>query len=327
MKISICPAGNYLLACLSVLLATACQTPYQRDEGMVWNTSYHITYQAPHKMTDSILKVLDEVDKSLSVFNPQSLVSKVNSSMSQETDSLFRTVYLESVMFNRESDGMFDPTVSPLVTAWGFGPGHKISADTVAIDSILSFTGINKTSLHGNVLVKDDPRIQFNFSAIAKGFGCDMIADMLRRNGIDNYLVEIGGELAVGGKSPRGGKWNISIDRPILTESREIHDSNGVIEVTGCGIATSGNYRNFHKEKGKTFGHTISPLTGRPIATDVISATIVAPSCMKADGAATACMAVGAEKARNLIERLGYEGMLILSDSSIWTSRGFILSE
>jgi thiamine biosynthesis lipoprotein apbE len=290
---------------------------------MIWNTVYHITYESDIQLGDSILATLEKVGKSLSVFDKSSLVSKVNEADSMEVNNMFADVYNASLKINKASTGMFDPTISPLITAWGFGPGHTVSADSTAVDSILRFTGISKTRLQGKTLIKNDRRIQFNFSAIAKGYGCDQVAEMFKRNGVKNYLVEIGGELSIGGKSPRSDKWKISIDRPIQTDSTEIHDSSAVIAVTDCGVATSGNYRNFHKEGGKTFGHTISPVTGYPVETDVISATVIAPNCMLADGAATACMASGSRLAKEILSRLGFEGMLILSDSTIWTSARF----
>lgn len=315
---------NSLLT-LCFLLSSSCNPSptYQREEGMIWNTVYHITYESDIQLGDSILATLEKVGKSLSVFDKSSLVSKVNEADSMEVDNMFADVYNASLKINKASAGMFDPTISPLITAWGFGPGHTVSADSTAVDSILRFTGISKTRLQGKTLIKNDRRIQFNFSAIAKGYGCDQVAEMLKRNGVKNYLVEIGGELSIGGKSPRSDKWKISIDRPIQTDSTEIHDSSAVIAVTDCGVATSGNYRNFHKEGEKIFGHTISPVTGYPVETDVISATVIAPNCMLADGAATACMASGSRLAKEMLSRLGFEGMLILSDSTIWTSARF----
>jgi thiamine biosynthesis lipoprotein apbE len=302
----------------------ACDTgSYVREDGMVWNTTYHITFKGDPMLRDSVLVVLNEVGKSLNVFDSSSLVSRVNSADSVKVDSRFIKVYNVSKLVNGASGGMFDPTLSPLITAWGFGPGHKLTADTLAIDSILDFVGINKTRLSGDILIKDDVRTQFNFSAVAKGYGCDEVAAMLRRNGVNDYLVEIGGEIAVAGSNPRGGDWSISIDRPLQTDSTVNHDACGVIEITDAGVATSGNYRNFKKEGGKTFGHTISPVTGRPVATDVISATVIAPTAMEADAAATACMASGSAKSKAMLGQLRFEGMLILSDSTTWMTSGF----
>lgn len=296
---------------------------YQKEEGMIWNTTYHITYKGPSALADSILPVLNEVGASLNVFDKTSLVSRVNESDSLEIDGHFKRVYSESRIVNNASGGMFDPTLSPLITAWGFGIGHEVTADTLAIDSILNFVGIGKTRLNGDWLVKDDRRTQFNFSAVAKGYGCDAVAAMLQRNGVTDWLVEIGGEISVGGISPSGGKWKISVDKPIETDSTEIHDAVTVIGVSDCGVATSGNYRNFRKEGGKTMGHTISPVTGRPVVTDVVSATVIAPTSMEADAAATACMASGSERAKSMLRDLRMEGMLILSDSTVWESPGF----
>lgn len=316
--------ASFVSLIISVLAVfSSCSNSFVKEDGMVWNTVYHITYQGDRSLTDSVMSVLNEVGKSLSVFDKSSLVSKVNESVSTPVDRHFMTVYNTSLIVNSVSEGMFDPTVSPLITAWGFGPGHKINTDTLAIDSILTFTGINKTRLEGYTLIKDDVRTQFNFSAVAKGYGCDMVAKMLRRNGVENYLVEIGGEIAVGGESPSGESWKISIDKPVESDKEIVHDASAVISATNAGIATSGNYRNFHKEGDSTFGHTISPKTGRPVKTDVISATIIAPTCMEADATATACMAAGSEISKQILSTLRYEGMLILSDSTTYLTPGF----
>lgn len=309
--------------CLFLFGQSSCRKEgYQKNEGVIWNTLYHITYESDKDLSDSIINVLNGVSKSLSVFEEGSLVNRVNKTDSIEIDELFAKVYNKSVEINRLSGGMFDPTVSPLVTAWGFGPGHSISADTARIDSLLVFVGINKTRLKENIFIKDDPRIEFNFSAIAKGLGCDEVGRMFRRNGVTNYMVEIGGELAISGKSPSGKDWLISIDAPTDENSENNHDSYLVIAVTDCGIATSGNYRNFHETDQGRISHTISPLTGHPEQSDVLSATIVASSCMEADGIATACMAMGSEGARKLLTENNIEGMLILSEG-VWQTPGF----
>lgn len=296
---------------------------YRNVEGMVWNTTYHITFKGDKALGDSILEVLSDVGKSLNVFDKNSLTSKVNNRKETEVDKAFSDVYEISVKVNRASGGMFDPTLSPLITAWGFGPGHTISSDSLSTDSILAYVGIGKTTLSGKILSKEDIRTEFNFSAVAKGYGCDMVAEMFRRNGVSDYLIEIGGEIAVGGESPRGGKWNISIDSPVESATEVIHDSYIVISVTDAGIATSGNYRNYLRQGDKSFGHTISPVTGRPVTTDVISATVVAPTCAEADAAATACMAAGKTVGAKMLEALGYDGLLILSDSTAWMTEGF----
>lgn len=308
---------------LATCMASCSNSSFVKEEGMVWNTVYHITYQGEKTLCDSVTAVLNDVGKSLSVFDKASLVSKVNRSQSTNVDAHFMAVYNTSKIVNSVSGGMFDPTLSPVITAWGFGPGHKVSPDTIAIDSLMSFSGIEKTNLNGSTLVKDDIRTQFNFSAVAKGYGCDMVARMLRRNGVENYLVEIGGEIAVGGNGPSGEAWTISIDRPVEEKGDLSHDASAVLRLTDAGVATSGNYRNFHVAGDKTVGHTISPKTGRPVTTDVISATVIAPTCMEADAVATACMAAGSAVSKSMLETLRLEGMLILSDSTIFMTPGF----
>lgn len=314
------------IAAVSVLIAAAACSPRKKfsfTEGAIWNTTYHITFDGPQHLSDSVRPVLERVGHSLSVFDPQSLVGRLNASDSCRADKALLDTYCLSVDVNRESDGMFDPTLSPLITAWGFGKGHRPTADTLRIDSLLALTGIKRTYLKGGIIYKECRGIHFNFSAVAKGYGCDAVADMFRRNGVENYLVEIGGEIACAGVNASGKKWHISIDRPIDDPEGIRHLSQGTIAVSDCGIATSGNYRNFHDNKSGHYGHTISPLTGRPAKTDVLGATVIAPTAARADAYATSCVAMGSRKAKAMLRRLRIPALLVLNDSSVWTSPGF----
>lgn len=291
---------------------------YNVSDGMIWNTTYHIIYKGEPSLTDSILPVLNEVSKSLNFFDDNSLLSKVNSAKDTILiDTHLINVYKMAMRISEASGGMFDPTVSPLIDAWGFGKGHNATADTLNIDSLLRITGIKKTRLKENILIKQHPLIKFNFSAIAKGYGCDQIAEMFKINGIQNYLIEIGGEIAASGKNRAGKEWQISIDKPVLNENGIIHESQQVVHITSGGMATSGNYRNFHRNGNATYGHTISPLTGRPAKTDVLSATVIAPTTMQADAMATACMALGSKEALKMCSRLNCAVYLILADTTI----------
>lgn len=302
---------------------TGCESnSYHSSEGMVWNTMYHITYKGDSSLEDSILATLEEVGKSLSVFDSTSLVSELNRSDSVMADYHLGKVYESSLKVNKASQGMFDPSVSPLVTAWGFGIGHKATADTMAIDSILQFVGIGKTRFSNGYIVKDDRRIQFNFSGVAKGYGCDAVGEMFRRNGVTDYMVEIGGEIALSGLSPSGEDWKISIDAPIEEVGAPSHESLLVVSLTNKGIATSGNYRNFRKDGNGTVAHTISPLTGRPVIGSVLSASVIANTCVDADAIATACMASDVENAKKILSELGADGLLIFADT-VWMTPGF----
>ena len=302
---------------------------YRKVEGMVWSTTYHITYRGPESLADSVLAEFDKVGRAVNVFDENSLVSQVNRQDSTPVNSDFIRVYVMSRKVNKLSDGAFDPTLEPLIRAWGFGQGHKATADTLRIDSLLEAVGIEKTYLTHDALVKKDSRIRFNFSAIAKGYGCDRVAEMFRRNGVKDFLVEIGGEIMAGGKSPSGGKWRVSIDKPVLGAAANMEESEAIVEFTDRGLATSGNYRNYHKENGKIFGHTISAKTGRPVQTDVLSASVVAATAMEADALATAFMAMGSEDSKRLNEQLKLPIMLVLADSTVYCSPEFdaLLSE
>lgn len=305
-----------------IFLFSSCQKDYNHLEGMIWNTTFHITYDGEKRLNDSIYEVLADIGKSLNVFDKESLVSRVNNSDSVRIDIYFRKVYEASKIINKISYGAFDPTLGPLIDAWGFGKGHKATTDTLRLDSLLAITGLEKTHISGDILYKENPSIRFNFSAIAKGYACDRIGEMLQRNGVNSFLVEIGGEIRCEGQSPSGTNWKISIDKPILSDS-VLHESQCVISVTGAGIATSGNYRNFHESEGHTYGHTISSKTGRPIQTDVISATVVAFDAMMADGLATSMMALGSKKSAALADSIGVATLLVLSNGTTWQNQKF----
>lgn len=309
-----------------LLLLSSCRKSFRQDEGMVWHTSYHVTYESDKDLRDSIISSFNAVGNSLNVFDTTSLVSKVNQGDSIEVDRHFITVYEMSRRVNELSSGAFDPTLGPLIDAWGFGKGHQATSDTLRLDSLLGITGIAKTHLENQTIIKGDKRISFNFSAIAKGYGCDMVAEMFERNGVNNYLIEIGGEIRCAGKSPAGREWRVSIDRPIRSDSIR-HDSQCIIEISGVGLATSGNYRNFAATGAPGTGHTISSTTGRPVATDILSASVIAPTTMEADALATAMMAMGAEGAKKLAKELNYPVLLVLADSTAWQQRLPIVQE
>lgn len=296
---------------------------YRSSEGVIWHTMYHATYQADADYSDSIIEVLRSVERSVSVFTPGSVVCRINDNSGLEADSIFSRVYRKSREIWGVSEGYFDPTLSPLISAYGFAGKRGELPDGATVDSLLGIVGLGRTSLTGGTLHKEDPCIQFNFSAIAKGYGCDAVGEMFRRNGCADYLVEIGGEIAVSGRGPRGGQWNVQIDKPVFSADSIVHDAQLAISVTDCGIATSGNYRNYREEGGRRLGHTIDPRTGAPAVNDMLSATVVAPTCMEADAYATACMAMGFDRARAMAERHGLTVLLIADGGRMYQSPSF----
>ncbi len=291
-----------IIAIVIIFLIKPDKPQWMRTEGIVWNTEYHITYHHDKILDDSILNTLRRVELSVSPFNKNSLITAINENRADTLDAFLRMLYTTSLRINRESSGAFDPTVSPIINAWGFGFKSGTKPTPEAIDSMMQFVGISKTRLNGNKLTKDDPRTTFNFSAIAKGMGSDEVGRTLERSGVDNFMVEIGGEIVVKGKNPDGGKWRISIDKPIYSGDSIVHESAEIIEVSDCGIATSGNYRNYKTdESGKRYAHTIDPSTGLPKQTDIISSTVIAPNCMLADAYATTFMVLGFQQSQELL--------------------------
>ncbi|MEG0560354.1 MAG: FAD:protein FMN transferase [Muribaculaceae bacterium] len=287
----------------------------QCNSGVVWTTEYNIKYMCDRDLGDSIIKVFNALDVSISPFNSNSIISKINDNKLNKVDEYFIRLYKASKAINKESEGAFDPTVSPLVNAWGFGYKSGNMPDSSAVDSMRKFVGINKTSLKGDIITKEDSRTSFNFSAIAKGMASDEVGRMLERNGVKNYMVEIGGEIALRGINDRGSKWHISVDMPAESHDSVIHNSALLISLSDCGVATSGNYRNYKVVDGHKVAHTINPTTGYPEITNLLSATIIAPDCMTADAYATTCMVMGVERSKILLNsHKELAGMLIIAD-------------
>lgn len=262
-------------------------------EGAVWATAYHITYQGRENLDDSISAIFRQVEMSLSPFNPGSRISRINRGETDSIDSLIAHVMEVSAEVNHLSDGRFDPTLSPLINLWGFGYSRRPEGDAAPvptqaeIDSALQLVGLAGCRVSDGRMVKKSAGTTFNFSAVTKGYGCDLIAAMLRRNGCWNFMVEIGGEMVLCGHNQRREKWRVQIDAPAAG-----HQGLRMVELTGCAVATSGNYRNFRVDSlGRHLGHTISPVDGRPFSSPVVSVTVVAPDCALADALATAAMA------------------------------------
>lgn len=294
---------------------------YHCNEGMIFNTIYHFTYEAREDYQSQIEAELQRFDASLSPFNPSSIISRFNrNDTAVVADAWFETVFARSKEVWRDTGGAFDPTVSPLINAWGFGfkTGAPVTPETV--DSLWHLVGMERMELVDGRLHKDDPRMSLNFSAIAKGYAVDVVASFLREKGVKNFLVEIGGEVAAQGKNARGETWRVGIDTP-----DEANVAGGEIEAVvmldDAALATSGNYRNFRVVNGRRVAHTIDPATGYPVQHSLLSATVLAPDCMTADAYATAFMVLGVDKSLEIAARNpGIEAYLIYAVDSVTTS-------
>ena len=278
---------------------------YFHNEGRVFGTYYNIRYEATNDLEDSIQAAFNAFDNSLSLFNPHSILSAVNENRDTTTNALFETMWAEAEKVYSLSGGAFDVTVAPLVKAFGFGrKSDQFSAiSSQTIDSLRAFVGFDKVQLIDHHIIKSDPRIQIDGGAVAKGQACDLIASLLRSQGCENYLVDIGGEVVAHGLNAKGEPWHVGITKPNLNNEGAQDELQDILAVTDICMATSGNYRNYYYEGTERRSHTIDPRTGYPVQHSVLSATVVSSSCMRADALATACMVLGAKQAIDMINR------------------------
>ena len=305
-----------------MMLVSCATESYIKDSGMVFGTTYSITYQYHENLKSDIEGVMQQVDNSLSPFNKSSVITAINNNTSTKADKYLTEVFTLAQTVNKETDGAFDITVAPLVNAWGFGFRSGTRPTDAQTDSLLAIVGQEKVTLKDGEIIKSDPRIMLDCSAIAKGFGVDKVAEFLAGKGIENFLVEIGGEISARGKNSRGTEWNIGVTKPV-DDSLSINQENqAVLQITDKAMATSGNYRNFYYEGGKKYAHTINPHTGKPAQSDILSATVIAQTCAVADAYATAFMVLGSEKAKEILKtHPELQAYLILSDNSVWQSK------
>lgn len=317
-----------VLGTVWILIRHNSPVPYQKNAGTIFGTVYAVTYQSRDDLHEDIEAALHRFDGSLSPFNDTSVIARVNRNEPVVADTLFANVFRRSQEVSAETRGAFDITVAPLVNAWGFGFRDGAFPDSSVVDSLLAFTGYRRVSLGTDGRIrKDDPRLMLTCSAVAKGYAVDVVAQLLSRRGVDNYMVDIGGEVVTRGLNPTGGPWRIGINKPeddSLSVSGALQE---ILHVTDAAMATSGNYRNYYYHEGKKYAHTVDPRTGYPVQHEILSATVIAPDCMSADAYATAFMVMGLDSARRFVEdKAGVEAYFVYTDSTgqtrTWQSAG-----
>ena len=259
--------------------------PYQHDEGFIFGTVYSVTYQSERNLKAEIEAELRKVDAEFSMFNDTSTVSRLNRGEQVSRSAMFNEVWQLAQDVHQETEGAFDITVAPLVNAWGFGFKHEQMPTPSQVDSLLKI------------------RNQYDFSAIAKGYGSDVVARYLRSQDVKNFMVEIGGEVVTQGISEKRLPWRIGVTKPTDDSLSVSGELQTVLGVTDIAMATSGNYRNFYYRGGKKYAHTIDPKTGYPVQHSLLSATVLAKNCATADAYATSFMVMGIERAKALLER------------------------
>ena len=299
---------RFLFIGIGLLLLVSCtqKAVFQKNSNLVFGTIYNITYQYADDLQAEIEAELQKVDGEFSMFNPQSTVARINGGDSTvERSAMFCEIFELAQTVNKETNGAFDIHVAPLVNAWGFGFKHDQLPTPQQVDSLLKI------------------RDQMDFSAIAKGYGCDVVARLLRSHGIENFMVEIGGEVVLSGHNDKGQPWHIGVNKPV--ENPEDGDLQTVLSITDCAIATSGNYRNFYYKDGQRYAHTIDPRTGYPVQHSLLSATVVAADCATADAYATSFMVLGVDGAKTVLQHHPeLKAYLIYSDDAgqmaVWQS-------
>ncbi|GKX57043.1 FAD:protein FMN transferase [Leminorella grimontii] len=307
---------------VSLLFIFGCQPERVSLDGKTMGTYYSIKYlpapSAPgaEPLKQKIDALLEEVNDQMSTYRPASELSRFNQSrvVNQPFPVSAATVRVvnEAFRISRLSQGALDVTVGPLVNLWGFGPEARPDAppDEAEIAQRRAWVGMDKLEVQGQSLIKRVPELYLDLSAIAKGYGVDAVAEYLESLGIQNYMVDIGGEVRTRGLNERKKLWRIAVEKPVTGVEQQVQR---VVEPGNMSMATSGSYRNFFDADGIRYSHTLDPRSGRPIMSDVVSVTVISPSCMTADGWATALTVLGVKEGMALAESLGLPVMMISS--------------
>lgn len=311
----------FVLNCFpSGLSAQATETPIV-IEGLTMGTTYRIIYFDSPRERDfkaEIDSLLNRVNKSINTYDPDSEISRFNKS---DWGVCLKQTYLYEILqkakeIYKASDGAFDPTLMPLVNAWGFGPARAGTPGERNIDSLKQLTGLNRIRISRKRIRKTDPRTQLDMGGIGQGYGADVISTYLQSQGITNMLVELGGEgLALGKNLQKNKPWTIGILDPNSTPNHQFFKA--YVRLEDRAFTTSGNYFNYRIIDGRKFGHTIDPVTGRPVEHSLLSASVFADDCATADGWATAFMVMGVEKAVEKLKTLkDIDALFMYSDES-----------
>ncbi|WP_420882885.1 FAD:protein FMN transferase [Xenorhabdus ehlersii] len=311
------------------MMLAACDGPKQQNlNGQTMGTYYSVKYvadssvPAPEVLQKEIDRLLEEVNDQMSTYRPNSELSRFN--QSREVNKPFPVsaatakVVKEAIRINKLTDGALDVTVGPLVNLWGFGPEGRITKAPTdeELDIRRAWTGIDNLSVEGNNLIKSIPELYVDLSSIAKGYGVDVVAEYLESRNIKNYMVDIGGEVRTSGNNGKKNPWRIAIEKP--SDSGMAQSAQEIIEPGNMSVATSGDYRNYFEQNGVRYSHTINPKTGRPITHNLVSITVIAPTCMSADGFSTGLDVLGPEKGMEVAEKLNIPVFMIVK-----TKEGF----
>lgn len=293
---------------------------YVTMEGFALGTTYSITVNAADTtgLRASVDSLFRATDASMSIYNPESLLSRINRNETDSVDAHITRCIEIARTVSQLTGGVYDITVKPLTDVWGFGAREGGGEEEMPdINAILQYVGYNKIHIADGRIVKDDPRTELDLNSIAKGYITDLLGGMVHARGIGDYIVEVGGEIVCRGHNSRGIPWVVGIDRPADGNMVSGADMQAMISFTNAGLATSGNYRRYHTDaEGRKVVHTLNALTGMSVPGNLLSATVIAADCATADALATALMAVGLERATEILEtNPQWAGYLIYTDN------------
>jgi len=310
-----------VFAYLAMFSCTKNKTEYKliKFDGKAQGTYYTVTYNDSlgRNFQINIDSILKQFDLCASIYNDTSIISKVNKNDTTVIlNSYFIEIFKLSQLVSKQTNGAFDITVAPLVNAWGFGLKNKEKITPRLIDSLLQFVGYNKIELKENKIIKSNPNIRIDYNAIAQGYSVDIIANFLERNGIKNYLIDVGGEVLGKGTKTENKEWVVGIEKPSENQFSE-RELQTKIKLKNKALATSGNYRKYYIENGVRYSHTIDPKTGSPVKHSLLSVSVLAKDCATADAFATAFMVMGFEKSKEFLsENNNLDAYFIFSDKA-----------
>ena len=339
----------FLLFCSVVIMLSACsqKVRYYTINGTAQGTTFHIVFK-PVIATDSsfaavrdtVQAILDRIDLSVSGYNTASCLTSFNEQGTEIIDKIFLDNFVAAKRMYEESGGLFDASAAPLFDLWGFGFRAGMEVTSQMVDSVRQFIGMEHFTVQvlqaangqdSILLRRSDERCRLNFNAIAQGYTADCIADKFTAMGIENFLIEIGGEIFAKGVNARGLPWAVGIDCPVDGNNTPGAVISAIVNIQDKGLVTSGDYRKFYLKDGKKISHSINPKTGYPVQHNLLSVTVMADNATIADGYATYLMVLGYEEARNVVEKNeNIEALLIFSEGDsmkIWKSEGMNIVE
>lgn len=302
------------LSIISILFSCQNRVVYKEEQGEVFGTYYKVVYDCKTDLHDEIMARLKGIDMSLNPFNDSSIISRINRNEDVETDQYFEETYNVAYEVSSLSQGAFDITVAPLVNLYGFGFKNRETVNQQKIDSLLNLVNFLNVNLVDHRVHKKDERIMLDCGAVAKGYACDVLAKLFESHACENYLIEIGGEIVVKGRKADGKKWRLGVTKPIEDATGTVEEIMDTLYATNACFATSGNYRNYYYVGLTRRSHTIDPRSGYPVEHKLLSATVFADNCSRADALATMCMVVGETEALRIIESLPDAGCYFILD-------------